>query len=397
MRVSSKIAILVLLASFAGCSNARLFSGYQRENFDLTRVTESKNKTIQIVNDSPTAIQHIQGISFYSNSNEAGHFQVIETKVGATVVGQQDIFVPPMSDLKIKVTYAPLDLDTTPAGFAGWVTRPTDRWEAVDLNSFDVPASGEETKSKNAVNVMTKLAGKEAYYYKPAIHRAMLLVIYDKPSEGYLSIELVGGAVPGPNSEVTAVPLGGSGGENCVAGGKTACFTGSMSIDLPGLMKGGAVEVPMQGSIPFEIDGSSMKLVMDQFPPVLMALEGNGPGEPLEGKPIDAISIIISGVTGTEAFGSFDGQSIQLSEAIFRVRVLLGKVDYADIGPGLAAAVDFNIDPLEITTDEPFDGSKIVFGMETTLSDSPSGNGLFDAFLGSARVVVKFKGMLELP
>jgi len=162
-------------------------------------------------------------------------------------------------------------------------------------------------------------------------------------------------------------------------------------------MSGGALEVPMNGAIPFKFDAGSAELNMDEFPPVLIVVKGNGPGEPLEGKPVDAITIIISGTPEIISNGSFDGSSLSMSEIAFRIRVLLGEKTYEDITPSLATAVDFNITGLEIATDEPFDGSKIIFGVETTLSEAPSGNSLFDTFLGGARVVVKFTGMLELP
>lgn len=444
MRYVFKIALFLLLLVIASCSEGGLFSGYRKEAFPTTRVTGSNTKTIQILNESETDVQHILSIAFYANSNENGHFQVSEVRVGTEKVGQKDVFIPPMGVLNLDLAYAPLNLETTEATYGGWTTTSEDRGEKVKIedvaedvaevkgavsmmaglirskdskdNEDDTSAEDDEgstegveggaseededsaaentTDEEQETNDEPRTTIDE---YEPAIHRAMLIVAYDNPQAGYVHVELVGGAVPGPNGEVTAIPMGGAGEGECVAQGTTACFTGTFSIDLPGLMTGGAVEVPMNGPVPFTVENGAAELNMDEFPPVLLALKGNGPGEPLEGKPVDAVSIVISGTPECIATGSFDGRNLSLAGVGFRIRVLLGEITYDDINPGLVSAVDFNIEDLEIITDEPFDGSKIIFGVEATLSENPSGNGLFDAFLGGVRVVVKFTGMLELP
>jgi hypothetical protein len=296
-----------------------------------------------------------------------------------------------MGVLNLELAYAPLDIETTEAHFNGWTTTSEDRgW---------VESSGEvedKARPKGALSYMMKMA-EDDEVEESAIHRAMLVVAYDKPGEGYDHIELVGGAIPGPNGEETAVGMGSGGDGDCEASGDRACFRGTFAIDMPGLMSGGALEVPMSGPLPLTIAGGAAEINMDEFPPVLIVVKGNGPGEPLEGKPVDSISIVISGTKETKATGSFDGRVLTLSETSFRIRVLLGEITQEDINPGLAAAVDFDLGGLEVTTDQPFDGSKIIFGVETTLSATPSGNDLFDSFLGGARVIVKFTGMLELP
>lgn len=384
MKRTLNIALVCLAVLLFGCESKGLFSGYRKEQFAVTKVTEGRTKVIQLINESASSVQHVMGMAFYANSNKAGHFQVSEVSVGSEKVGLTDIFVPPMSALNITIRYAPLDVETTEADFGGWVTTSEDRWNAVSEGG--------------AVSAMSGMAGgDEEGGFAPAIHRTMLVVAYDKPDGGYMHVELVGAAVPGPNGEVTAVPMGGTGGTECVVEAGRACFHGNFSIDLPGLMSGGAVEIPMTGAVPFAMEGSAASLNMDEFPAILIVLRGNGPGEPLEGKPVDTISIIISGTPGSRASGSFDGRDLSLSDVDFRVRVMLAEITEEDITPSLAAAVDFNIVGLEIVTEEPFDGSKIIFGTETTLSENPSGNGLFDSFLGGARVVVKFSGMLELP
>lgn len=378
-----------------GCSGRGPFSGYHKEVFPVTKITEEYTKTIQILNESSTDIQHIVGIAFYSDSNKSGHFQVSEVKIGDSKVGLKDIFIPPMGVLNIVITYAPLDLDTTVAAYGGWTTTEDDK-EIVEVETEEEP-SEDSTKAVQIMSTMMKNSSGEKEFQESAIHRAMLVVAYDEPRKGYNHVELVGGAIPGPNGETTAVGIGKVGEGDCSAGGTTACFRGSFSIDLPGLMSSGPVEVPMSGPVPIKVESGAAEINMDEFPPVLIVVKGNGPGEPLEGKPVDAISIVISGTSETKAVGSFDGRSLSLSQTSFRVRVLLGEITYEDINPGLAAAVDFDISDLDVVTDEPFDGSKIIFGVETTLSDNPSGNGLFDSFLGGARVIVKFNGMLELP
>lgn len=442
MRNVSKIALFVVLVVLAGCSSPATFSGYRQEKFALTRVTESETKTVQILNDSSTGVLHVISYAFYGSSNEAGHFQVISARIAGEKVGTRDLFIPPLSALELDIQYAPLNLDTTESSFAGWTTTVNDRWEPIDLyalddgNEVEGEVEGEveaevESEDRGAVAMMVNLTGvspftlrqtqdersnqdhttgnrqpatsnkdqtpgQEEFLYAPAIHRAMLIVAFDSPRDGYADIELVGGAIPGPNGETTATG-GVAGGGECTAEGSTACFSGTFSIDLPGLMSGGALEVPLGSPILFATDGSVVDLDMNTFPPILIALVGNGPGEPLEGKPVDAVSIIISGTPDTKAAGSFDGQNLSLADVSFRIRVLLGEITYEDINPGLAAAVDFSIGDLEIKTEEPFDGEKIVFGVETTLSANPSGNGLFDTFLANAQVVVKFSGMFQMP
>lgn len=395
MKMLRNIVSLSLLITVIGCSGGdSLFTGYRKETFSVTRVSENRSKTIQILNESETDIQHVLNIAFYANSNKAGNFQVTKAMMGTEKVSLNDIYIPPMGVLNLTITYAPLDLNTTVASFAGWTT----------LSSDKAIVSEEENGETSAVEYMAEMVGSGTQVssdkpkeMKAAIHRAMLVVAYDKPKGGYEDIELVGGALPGPNGEVTAVGMGGAQGGDCAAGAGKACFRGTFSIDLPGLTSTGPMEVPLHGPIPLKIEGTTAELNMDEFPPILIALKGNGPGEPLEGKPVDAISIIVSGKPETTCTGSFDGRNLSLSAVNFRIRVQLGEVKYEDINPGFAAAVDFIIPDLEITTAEAFDGSKIVFGTETTLSSTPSNNTLFDSFLGGARIIAKFTGMLELP
>lgn len=383
-----KIGICLIVPVLAGCSAKMLFSSWNRETFPTTRVSQSSTKTLQVLNESPTEIQHVMSMAYYTNSNKEGHFQITDIRVGTEPAGQKDIFIPPLGVLNIGITYAPLNLETSEAEYAGWITTSEDRAEPVTIEK-------EEPVEAMKEMIGTKALG-DAKEYEPAIHRSVLMIAYDGPEEGYVSFELVGTAIPGPNGEETAIPVGQGAGE-CDVGGNRACFIGTFSIDLPGLMSGGALEVPMNGPLPLTIDGGAAELDMNEFPPIIIPLKGNGPGEALEGKPVDAVTIIISGTPDTVTKGSFDGANLILSDVSFRVRVDLGELTYDDITPGLATAVDFNIPGLEITTDQPFDGANISFGVETTLSSNPSGNGLFDSFLANAKVVVKFMGKLELP
>ena len=363
------IIFLMYAALAAGCSGGGMIGvSWHTVVFPTTRITEVTTKTIQLANDSDTTM-HVIGINFYGDSNSGGNFVISSVKVNAAPASTGSITIPPKGVLEIAISYAPSNL-TSSAG------------------ANEATLSGSEVSALQAYGVAL---GGEA---KRAIHEALIVVAYDKPA-GYANIKVVGVAVPGPNGEVSAPPLGGGG--ECMPSGNTACFTGTFSIHLPGLMSGPPLEVPMHGAIPIKIEGSAAEIDMNEFPPILIPLKGNGPGEPLEGKPVEAITIIVSGEPDTSAKGSFDGSTLKLSGTNLRVRVDLGELTYDDITPNLATAVDFCVRDLVLDTLVPFDGTNITFGTETTLSQSPSGNNLFDSFLANAKVVVKFTGRLLLP
>lgn len=399
MKMIYYIICLFVVLLTASCTPDPLFTEYTKEVFNLTKVTESDVRTIKILNESNEEIQHIVSMAFHAESNKNGHFQIQGVDVGTSRVGLKDLYIPPMGILKLNISYAPLNLETSEESFGGWITKEDDKGIVEVSDNGDIIVRSSLLES--STDIMSALGGEvedqTLLGYEPAIHRAMLIIGYDRPREGYIYIELIGSAIPSPDGEISAIAPGSAvGGSDCMAEGTTACFRGTFSIDLPGLMSGGALEVPMT-PFPITIDGSSAEINMNEFPPVLIALVGNGPGEPLEGQALDALSIVISGMEDSISQGSFDGRNLEMSDVTFRVRIALGELQPEDINQGLNAAVDFNIPDLEITTEEPFDGSRIIFGTEATLSDNPSGNSLFDSALGGARIIVKFTGQLELP
>lgn len=359
--------ILFCLLAF-GCSPSN-FSAWRMENFEATPITQSETRTISLRNESSDTVQKLLGVGFDGSGDGREHFQIEKVSVGNKAVGLKEIVVPPGSSLNIQVTYQPHNLETTQADFAGWVTGEKEK--------FIPYKPGEEPKPPEK---------------QEAIHRAVLLAVYESPQGGISQIELVGKAVPGPNGEVS-LPEAGTG--PCTAGAGIACFAGSFSMDIPELFSTGPVENLLAGPIPFSIDGGSASLNMEKLPPILIVLKGNGPGEPLEGQPVSAASLIIRGVAGVTAQGTFDASQLELSGLSFRVQVVVGEItneDLANINP----IVDFTIDNLNLTTEEPFTDGKITLKIDTTLSEKPSGNPIFDEFLGSKQIIVRFKGSLAL-
>lgn len=357
------VASLFLLAACSGDQ----FVGWQQEVFDETSITESMSKEIIIGNAEEFEEQHLRGINFDRGSNAAGHFRIESLKVGTTPVGMTDVIIPPGSALVVKILYEPLNLETTVADYGGWATGREERW---------IPKPKEELEQEDGA-------------FEPAIHRALLQAVYDKPREGILIVELVGSAVPGPNGEVEA---GGAGGV-CTPGDGIACYTGGFAMDIPQLAAGGPKDLELTGPIRFSVAGGAASLRMDDVPPVLMYLRS---AEIPELPPGISASLIISGVPGELAEGTFDGSRLTLHGVDFRVRVVLGELKPEEVTPGLVAIVDFTIEDLELTTIEPLSGGAITLHIETTLGDAPSGNALFDQFLSGAKVIVIMRGNLAL-
>lgn len=352
-----------LLAS--SCSGSQ-FSAYQQEFFDQTEITESATQEIVLGNSYEMEEQHLRGINFDKGSNSVGNFRIDSVKVGERTVGLTDVIIPPMSALIVTVTYTPQNLETTVADYGGWETGYEDRWIPRPLDELQ-----EEQRNKK---------------FEPAIHRAILEAVYDKPREGIVMLELVGEAVPGPNGETIAQGAGGP----CTPGDGTACYTGGFAMEIPSLLPG-AQDLELSGPIRFGIAGGAATLHMDDFPPVLMYLRASEIPELPSG--ITA-SLIISGALGEVAEGTFDGSRLTLSGVDFRVRVVLGELAPEDVTPGLVAIVDFTIEDLELTTTEPLSGGNITLHIETNLGDAPSGNALFDQFLSGAKIIVMMQGQL---
>lgn len=359
-----KITYVFIALLFAGCSGGS-FSGYQQEFFDETQITGETTKDIVIGNADNMEEQHLRGINFDKGSNADGHFRIDSIKVGQTVVGMTDVIIPPQSALVVSVSYIPLNLETTAADYGGWETGLDDRWIPKPLEDIE---DGEEGAPS-------------------AIHRSLLQAVYDKPQSGIVYVELVGNAVPGPEGEIVA---GGPGGP-CEPGDGVACYTGGFAMDIPGLFPGGAKDLEFGGPIRFGITGGQANMRMDDFPPVLMYLRSSEIPELPSGV---SASLIISGVPGEVAEGTFDGSRLSLSGVDFRVRVVLGELATDDVTPGLVAIVDFTIDDLELTTTEPLSGGAITMRIETTLGEQPSGNALFDQFLTGAKIIAIMRGNL---
>lgn len=336
----------------------------------MTPITTESLKTIKLVNPSSQDVEHITAIAFDAGANEGGHFKIEKVEIGGNKVTTRDITVPAGGYVSIGISYTPKNLKTTEADYGLWHTD----------------------SEEPATEMMIVLASGALRKVKKAVHRSVLVVQYDYPRTGNVYIELVGEAVTGPDGEEEW-----SGGEatgECAPSETMLCYEGNFSIDLPGLMASGALEVPMTGMIPFHLDNGSVTLDMNEFPDVLIGLRGNGSGEPLEGKPVSAITILIDGAPDVTATGSFDGSAIFLDDVGFRIRVVLGSITQEQISEGINASVDFSVEHLTMTTTSPFDGERIILEVTTTLSSNPSGNKLFDQFLGGAEVIVKFDGSL---
>lgn len=355
-------------AVLAACQPAN-FTKWDRETFQTTPITQSVSKTISLRNESDREEQRLLGVGFDGSGDGRQHFRIEKIMVGNRHVADKKIIVPPGSSVNVQITYEPRNMETTKAEFGGWVTGESKRFEPYK--------PGEEPKPEEI---------------ETAIHRVVLLAVYDNPSSGISQIELVGKAVPGPNGEIS---LPEAGVKECEPKAGTACFTGTFSIDIPKLFTTGPREEKMMGPIRFQITGNKATMRMDDMPPVLFVLEGNGPGEPLEGQPVSAVSIIISGLEGVQAEGTFDGSRMELSDLAFRIRVVVGEIQPEQISTS-SPIVDFNIEQLTLTTEEPYVDGRVLFRIDTTLNKTPSGNPIFDGFLGEAKILVRFKGELAL-
>ncbi|MBI4366434.1 MAG: hypothetical protein HY543_06420 [Deltaproteobacteria bacterium] len=431
-----RLAILPFVGSvfLAACSGSSLpFATLQQEVFETTPLTVVQEKVVRLVNPSDQEPQHIPAIGFDAGGNVGGHFQIVRVASAGRVYDLKNITVPAGATLEITVRYAPRDLKTTEATYAGWQTGQPERFEP----TAPIPAAGPAAAMQSLLGqkakgrllraaaqpqlaissakppVLLRAAAQPHLAISSAIrpvllraaaqpqlatHRALVILTYDHPGEGVVQIELVGHAVPGPNGELTAPGGGGAPTEagECEPGGTTACFTGQFAIDLPGLMSGGPVTADLSGPLPLTIDGSRVELQMSRFPPVLFIVKGNGPGEPLEGKPVGVISLVISGAPELVAMGSFDGAALDLGDVGFRVRIYLAEIAIEDADATTAPA-DFLVHGLTLTTTEPFADGAIRLRIETTLSDRPANDALIDPFLAGAKVIVELAGTLALP
>jgi hypothetical protein len=364
------LKILCFVIFFAGtalicaCSEGEQFTAWQTEVFDTTRITESTTKTFILGNSSSDSEQYISAIGFDRGSNAAGNFRIDKLEVGGKTVPSTDIVVPPGSSLQITVTYAPMNLDASAAAYGGWVTGEPERW---------IPKRPEDVK-------------REAE--EPIIHRAIVEAIYRHPKDGIFYLQLVGEAEPGPSGEEEA----GGAFATCTPGNGIACYTGGFAVDLPDLAPGGPKPLEITGPIKFSIDGGSVNLRMDDFPYAIMYLRSEEIPQLPSGV---TATLVISGVSGVEAQGTFDGTRINLSGVAFRIRVTLGEIGVEEIKQGISALVDFDLTDLEIETIKPLSQGAITMRLETSIPQNPSGNELFDQFLSGAKVIAVMEGELE--
>lgn len=345
------------------------FSNWRLETFETTPITQSQTKTLSLRNENGKSVQKLLGVGFDGSGDGRKHFRIDHVAIGDRLVGLKNIVVPPGSSLNVQLTYEPRDLETTQADFGGWVTGEPERFVPYHPDEAPPPPKMEE-----------------------AIHRVVLLAVYDTPQSGMTMIEMVGKAVPGPNGEVS-LPEAGTG--ECQAGEGAACFVGNFSIDIPDLFTTGPMENALAGPIRFTIQNGAASLRMEDVPPILIVLKGNGPGEPLEGQPVAAASIVIQGVPGVAAQGSFDGSRLELIDLSFRVRVVVGEITQEMIA-NLNPIVDFTLEGLTLTTEEPFTDGRLILKIDTTLSKKPSGNPIFDEFLGGAQILLRLLGTISL-
>jgi hypothetical protein len=385
MHTLSRFSVLLGLTALCAmalmaCERSLPFADYQREVFDTTAITATATHVIKLANPAGDAAQHVRSIAFDAGGNPGGHFAITEVLVGGRRLAERDLSVPPGAALELHITYAPRDLETTTANYGG-------------------QESGAPTRPgpKGAQDAMATLLA-ESPPMPQALHRALINVLYDHPKEGVTQLEMIGTAIPGPHGEISALgPTEGEGSAAgpCAAGGTTACFAGTLSLEIPGIMAA-PVETTLAGPWKLSVDDGVVQAIMADFPLALFVVKGNGPGEPLEGQPIGAISIAISGHKEAIATGRFDGESLALDAAVFRTRIYFAEMQQDQV-TSTTAPVDFDISGVEITTESPLADGKITLAMETTLGENPSGNALADPLLSGITIVVKLMGTLTLP
>lgn len=394
MRVSLRALFAMSLGLIAAaCSGTPIpFAAYQQETFGETAITTAQEKTVRLANPYPDEPQHIRVIAFDAGGNAGGHFQIKRVVAGERELPPKDVVIPGGSVVEITFAYVPKNLTTTRASWGGVETgQPARNEPQVPKSVYPNPLY----TLAGAIPHPRRFQGKAAAAPPQAIHRALVILTYDHPGEGVIQIELIGRAVPGPKGEMSVAGGVTTPGE-CVAEGTTACFTGQFGVELPGLMKGGPALVELAGPLPITIEDAAATIAMNAFPPALFVVKGNGPGEPLEGKPIGAITLVVTGAPDLVATGTFDGSSLQLNGIGFRIRLYLAELTLED-AETTTAPVDFLVTDLMLTTATPLAGNTMTLQIETTLGSAPSGNPLVDPFLAGAKVVVTLDGMLQLP
>ncbi len=364
-----RIGYIIIAATLllSACSNDDQFVAWQTETFDKTPVTESVTKTFVLGNSSDDKEQHVRGIAFDRGSNGAGHFTIAGVKVGDRDVAMDDIVVPPGSALSVTVNYSPLNLETSIADYGGWVTGEEESWTPMHPDEVeDFQRESDE-----------------------AIHRSMMVAVYDYPRDGIFYVQLVGQAEEGPNGERDA---GGSS-ATCTPGSGTACYTGGFALDIPQLAPGGPKPLEITGPMKIGISGGAATMNMEDFPFVIYYLRSEEITQLPSGV---TATLVLSGALGYEATGTFDGSRLTLEGVAFRIRVTLGELSVDDVRGGMSAMVDFDLTDLEITTISSLDQGAITLHMETIIPNNPSGNDIFDQFLSGIDVIAFMEGELAL-
>jgi hypothetical protein len=132
---------------------------------------------------------------------------------------------------------------------------------------------------------------------------------------------------------------------------------------------------------------------MDDFPYAIMILRS----EEIPKLPSGVTAtLVLSGATGAEATGTFDGMRLTIEEITFRIRVALGELTADQVRQGISALVDFEVPGLKLETIKPLSQGAITMHLETKLPQNPSGNELFDQFLSGASITAILEGELAL-
>lgn len=445
----------LVLCLGCGCSRSLPFAEYQREYFERTAITATSTQVVKLENPHPSEPQRVSLVTFSGGGNEGGHFKLEGVFLGERELPTSDVLIPPGAAIELHLSYTPRDLDTTRALFGGCETgqpeRHTPQAPAGDApNTEELPEgtapatapgrTNAAVTSRSAMRALQVLAGATAQPLSDAthvprlgiaaypclrvalpgntegealgedtpvdepavsettpavplaVHRALVVLTYDHPQEGVLQIELVGESMPGPKGEI-AFAGGGDDGEAgaCVAGGSTACFAGSLGIALPGIVDD-PVTTELVGPWALTIDGTAVEADMGAFPLALFVIKGDA----LSGLPISAVSLAVTGVDEVTATGEFDGTTLTLADADFRVRLYLSEITTAQVATANPDA-DFVVPDLQFSTSEPWADGIIVLQAETTLSDKPSGSELIDGFLAGIQLRIELRGTLTVP
>ncbi|MBU4484628.1 hypothetical protein KKA47_04315 [bacterium] len=345
LKKTNILSLFFVLTLLAGCSGLDQFTDYQRVEFDTIAVGESVSQTIEIVNNGNND-QHILGINFDPGSNDSGHFTMSSITVAGEPVEYSDLIVPAGESIYLTVKYAPQEFEETSASYGGWKT-------------------GTDTDVEDEEDSM--------------IQRAIIILVYDEPRPGVLQVEVFGKALPG---EIVPEPNEG-----------VAKFSGEYIIDVPDLLPQ-PMALTSTGDFPISIEGEKATINMNDLPHLYIVKEEDWPDDPLPGM---IFSIVISGVEGVTATGTFDGSKMEIPGLSFRVRGVPGKVTPDQITPGLQAVVDIKVENISLITTSEYTDGQISMQLKGRLPEKPSEHEVFNNFLGNREVIIDMSGTLSMP